>query len=314
MALNPSGAISLGGTTSGQSIELENGGPGTTVISLNDSAVRSLAGVASGAITMPTDFWGKSNAFIFTLASGTDINLRSAAISAGWPGSGAVQATINSGSIIQSSSTGSYALTIDGSWPGGVVLTNNGTIEGRGGNGGPGSTGIGSGPPTPPGSPGGNGGTAILASVACTINNSGGIIAGGGGGGGGGGGNYRLGGNGGSQGGGGGGGGIGVSSAGAGAPGISPRNAAPGSPGTAGTLTSAGSGGGGGYGTGGGAVGGSGGAGGGYGSTGSPGGDGYGPYSNYPGPGGSGGSGGNAVSGNSNITWPALGTIYGARV
>jgi len=61
MALNASGPISLGGTTAGQSIAVENGGSGTAQISLNDTAVRTLAGVASGAITMPTNFWGKSN-------------------------------------------------------------------------------------------------------------------------------------------------------------------------------------------------------------------------------------------------------------
>jgi len=61
MALNSSGPISLAGTTTGQSIEKELGGNGTTQISLNDTAVRTLAGVPSGAITMPTNFWGKSN-------------------------------------------------------------------------------------------------------------------------------------------------------------------------------------------------------------------------------------------------------------
>lgn len=61
MTLNASGPISLGGTTSGQSIELELGGGGTTQISLNDTNVRTLAGVPSGAITMPTNFYGKSN-------------------------------------------------------------------------------------------------------------------------------------------------------------------------------------------------------------------------------------------------------------
>jgi len=70
MALNSSGPISLGGTTAGQSIEIENGGNGTTQISLNDTAVRTLAGVPSGAITMPTDFWGKANRAVinYTLA------------------------------------------------------------------------------------------------------------------------------------------------------------------------------------------------------------------------------------------------------
>jgi hypothetical protein len=61
MTLNASGPISLAGTTAGQSISVELGENGTTQISLNDTAVRTLAGVASGAITMPTDFWGKSN-------------------------------------------------------------------------------------------------------------------------------------------------------------------------------------------------------------------------------------------------------------
>lgn len=62
MALNGSGPISLGGSTSGQSIALELGLSATGQISLNQSSVRTLAGVASGAIVMPTDFWGKSNA------------------------------------------------------------------------------------------------------------------------------------------------------------------------------------------------------------------------------------------------------------
>lgn len=61
MALNNSGPISLAGTTVGQSISVELGGNGVTQISLNDTAVRGLAGVSSGAISMPTDFWGKSN-------------------------------------------------------------------------------------------------------------------------------------------------------------------------------------------------------------------------------------------------------------
>jgi hypothetical protein len=66
MALNSSGPISLGGTTAGQSIEKELGNPGTYTISLNDTAVRSLAGVPSGAIAMPTNFWGKSTTLAWT--------------------------------------------------------------------------------------------------------------------------------------------------------------------------------------------------------------------------------------------------------
>ena len=61
MALNPSGAISLGGSTTGQSIAVELGQSATATISLNDTNVRTLAQVASGVIVMPTNFWGKSN-------------------------------------------------------------------------------------------------------------------------------------------------------------------------------------------------------------------------------------------------------------
>lgn len=62
MALNSSGQISLGGTTVGQSIEKELGGTGTSQISFNDSNVRTLAGVPTGQISMPTNFYGKNAA------------------------------------------------------------------------------------------------------------------------------------------------------------------------------------------------------------------------------------------------------------
>ena len=62
MALNASGPISLAGSTTGQSIAVELGLGATTQISLNQAAVRTLAGIATGAIIMPTNFWGKSNA------------------------------------------------------------------------------------------------------------------------------------------------------------------------------------------------------------------------------------------------------------
>jgi hypothetical protein len=61
MPLNSTGTISLAGTTAGQSIALELGRSATAQISLNDSVVRTLAGVSSGAITMPTNFLGKSS-------------------------------------------------------------------------------------------------------------------------------------------------------------------------------------------------------------------------------------------------------------
>ena len=61
MTLNSSGPISLAGSTTGQSIAIELGVSATAQISLNDTNVRTLAGVPSGAIIMPTNFYGKSN-------------------------------------------------------------------------------------------------------------------------------------------------------------------------------------------------------------------------------------------------------------
>lgn len=66
MALNSSGPISLGGSTSGQSVNLELSKSATAQISMNDAAVRTLTGKSSGAVIMPTDFYGKSNAFQYT--------------------------------------------------------------------------------------------------------------------------------------------------------------------------------------------------------------------------------------------------------
>jgi hypothetical protein len=61
MPLNTTGPISLAGATAGQSIAVELGLSATGTISLNQTNVRTLAGVASGAIIMPTNFYGKSN-------------------------------------------------------------------------------------------------------------------------------------------------------------------------------------------------------------------------------------------------------------
>ena len=59
MALNSSGPISLAGCCTGVSIRKELGASGA--LGLTCSSVRGLAGVASGAITMPGNFYGKSN-------------------------------------------------------------------------------------------------------------------------------------------------------------------------------------------------------------------------------------------------------------
>jgi hypothetical protein len=317
MALNSSGPISLAGTTAGVSIEIENGGNGTTQISLNDTAVRSLAGVPSGAITMPTDFYGKSNAFTLSITSDqVNANLRSLAVTAGWNQTTQVIATIDSGIYVYSNSTGTPGLTINGTFPGGVSLTNNGYITGMGGSGGYGAP-VGSG-----GQGGFSGGLALSVSSAVTINNASGVIAGGGGGGGGGGSfadqiNYS--GKGapppsvgpGWAGGGGGGGQTGRSNSSGGAigGGTSGQRSRTPQPGNSGTNSGAGSGGIGAAAPNSSYYAGQGGNGGSWGSSGS-GGQSAIPYS-YNWPSGGSGAAGAAVTGNSNITWTNTGTRYG---
>lgn len=181
MTLNASGPISLAGIIPGQSIELELGGSGSTTISLLDTAVRTLAGVPSGPITMPTNFYGKSNnanVVVPVSSNQVNMNLRTYALANGWNGTSAFQLLVNSGVYIYSTSTAIPAITIDGSWPNGVSIDNSGYIIGQGGLGGVGRYNGG----TPVS--GNAGGTAISLGVNATItNNTGAFIAGGGGGG-----------------------------------------------------------------------------------------------------------------------------------
>ena len=128
MTLNSSGPISLAGTTAGQSIEIENGGNGTTQISLNCTAVRTLAAVPSGAIVMPTNFYGKSNAFNFsaTISSNTtDYNIYNAAVSGGWPTGTLLNATItiSSGVYVYASATSNFGVTTGSGFPSGSKLS-----------------------------------------------------------------------------------------------------------------------------------------------------------------------------------------------
>lgn len=60
MTLNASGPISLGGSTAGQSINLELGKSATALASINATDFRTLAGVPSGQISLAS-FYGKSN-------------------------------------------------------------------------------------------------------------------------------------------------------------------------------------------------------------------------------------------------------------
>ena len=68
--LNPSGPISLGGSVSGQSVNLAVGQAANASISFNSSVTRLLTGTTAGTqLSMPSQFWGKS----FTPATSTFI-------------------------------------------------------------------------------------------------------------------------------------------------------------------------------------------------------------------------------------------------
>lgn len=298
MTLPASGPISF----SQVSVELNQSS--TSTRSLNDSIVRTLFGVPSGTISMSQGY-GKSNQFSFTISSNqTNANLRTLAINAGWNQSAKLIATINSGVYISSNATNTPALTVNGSFPNGVELVNNGFIVGMGGSGGTGRSSDGAGNPFG-GSSGASGGGALSVSSGITVQNNGTIGGGGGGGGGGGTGYYVFysvysG-----AGGGGGGGKTGATNSSGGAGGVSSTGAGNGSSGGAGTSSTAGGGG-----SGGGTSsyrGGNGGSGGGWGAIGSTGNSGTGGSSGL-----GGGGAGYAVSGNTNVTWISTGTRLGS--
>ena len=137
MPLNTTGPISLGGATTGQSINLELGQAATAQESLNDTNVRTLAGVASGAIVMPTDFYGKGgatvnfndavvtaagvpaqsagyridvNGFVYQVVNGVDTSLGQWVTPTSAGGNYEVYATLVSGTL-SSGTTGSWVAT-----------------------------------------------------------------------------------------------------------------------------------------------------------------------------------------------------------
>lgn len=305
MTLPVSGAISLGDVN----VELQRSA--TATISMNDSELRTLFAVPSGAIGLATGY-GKANKFAISITSNqTNLDLRPWLVSQGWNESSKAEVTINAGVWLSSNSISTAGLRISGSFPNGLVIINNGYIVGMGGSG--------TGYSAYSGASGGAGGDGLSTSSALSLTNNG-TIAGGGGGGGGGGathnhsfylrpqGVY-------SPGGAGGGGRGGLTNS------YSAGNAG----------TSSGAGAGAGY-TSAPSIayydykqyhttlyGGTGGSGGNWGAAGGGGGGGYWANRvNTSGPtpygGGSGGSAGRAVVGNSYVTWVTTGSLYGSLV
>jgi hypothetical protein len=169
MPLPSSGAISL------SQVNTELGRASTATINLNETAVRSLFGVASGTISMSQGY-GKSSAFAATITTNQQqLNLATWASANGWNGSSGATITINSGVYIWSNDRNVAGLTT-GSFPGGLTIINNGFIIGKGGDGAKYTSSV--------KTEGQAGGPALSLSVNVTIQNNN-YIAGGGGGGGG---------------------------------------------------------------------------------------------------------------------------------
>ena len=161
MALQTSGQITLKEIAT----EFEDTAP---------SSLKEFYGVASGVPSSGEisikDFYGKSNAYSFTMASGDiqEANIRSLAVADGWDEDVRLIVTINSGTTLYSRSTSTGGAVVSGSFPNGVTILNSGAITGMGGSAGQ------------------NGGPALQITTSDSVtvtNNSGAFIAGGGGGG-----------------------------------------------------------------------------------------------------------------------------------
>ena len=138
MVLNASGPISLAGSTAGQSIAVELGLGATTAITLNDAAVRTLAGVPSGAIIMPTNFYGKSSraniSYTFTTST-VNASLNVTSIGGYVAGATTVTVTVNASVYLWSNAVATPGLTLSGGSGTDIVnLINNGYIMGKGGD------------------------------------------------------------------------------------------------------------------------------------------------------------------------------------
>ncbi len=93
---------------------------------------------SSGAISF-ANFFGSSNIFEYVaFASQTStLNISTTAMTnAGWNGSSKLRVKINSGVFIRGATTTDPAMSITGSFPGGIEVLNYGTLAGLGGTGG----------------------------------------------------------------------------------------------------------------------------------------------------------------------------------
>ena len=176
MALNPSGVMSIGGTTVGASINLELGLSATANSSIGQTNFRELAKVLTGAISL-SDFYGKSNVTTIDINANHSQYILSPAVVPDYvAGETKVQLNIGTDVYLFSTDTNSPALLVEGFVSGDeVTIVNNGYIIGKGGDGGTITT-------TQPATLGQPGGAGISTAFNLTVVNNR-YIAGGGGGG-----------------------------------------------------------------------------------------------------------------------------------
>lgn len=160
--------------------------PQGTAMPLNNATFRSrLTDTAQNASLSLSALRGNAYQRFTIAADTTNYNIYSAMSAApiGWntTSKGSADVVVNSGIVVGTPSTGTYAMDTGGPWPGPstIVVYNSGFVVGMGGAGGNG------GPQSGNGAPGSPGGPGLRAQRAMTLVNSGTVGGGGGGGGGG---------------------------------------------------------------------------------------------------------------------------------
>lgn len=181
MAIKTTGPISIsdivaefGGTIPHSLSEYYRGVGLVSDISQNSA----ISNIANSQISLQ-NFYGAVKLFIFNITEDVqEINFRTYLLARGWDGNAPVQLSLATGRYLWSDSTTIPAVTT-GTFPSGLIFTNNGFIMGKGGAGGNADARDSTGATRN----GRAGGTAISLSTACSIVNNGYIGGGGGGGG-----------------------------------------------------------------------------------------------------------------------------------
>lgn len=178
------------GTIGLSDVNAELGFSPTALITMNDAAVRTLAGVGgAGTVISMNDLRGKTDRVVIPLTISAD-TLNYDVFSNRGPtyvaGESDITVTIDAPVVVGSATIPAYAFSIPSEFDpaDNITVINNGIITGTGGGGGNG----GRAPPTPAGgsagTAGGSGGSAVFAARPVVITNNGTLAGGGGGGGG----------------------------------------------------------------------------------------------------------------------------------